>query len=271
MTSNSQATTESHSEPLSLADNFQKYFRVVVANTKELRQEVFKIRHDVYCRELEWEGKKSSGMETDEYDDYSYYCLLQHRTSKAFAGCIRIIIPPADKPELKTPFDVNCLSSLRHDVVDINALRRVSFGEISRLAVPDTFRRRRNEANQPFIINEISGDHGGHVFTEEERRSFPNIAIGLYLAALKLVSICNHDAAFVMMEPKLRRRLNRFGFSFIQAGEVMDYHGARALFYLPASEFFAELNSELLALFEGISKDIDEQIQLIPYTTPLDR
>jgi len=267
MTTNSPPNTEPQAAPLSVAENFEKYFRVIVANTKELRHEVFKIRHDVYCRELEWEGEQSSKMETDEYDDYAYYFLLQHRISYKYAGCIRIIIPPADKPHLKTPFEDNCLSSINPEVLDFSQLSRGSFGEISRLAVPDTFRRRRNEANKPFAMNDTSG---GDEFTEEERRSFPSIAIGLYLAALKMVSICHHDAGLMMMEPKLRRQLNRFGFAFVQAGEVIEYHGARALFYLPASEFFTGLNPELLSLFNVISKDIDQQMKLIPYANPLD-
>jgi N-acyl amino acid synthase of PEP-CTERM/exosortase system len=135
--------------------------------------------------------------------------------------------------------------------------------------VPDTFRRRKNEANKPFVINEM-GDERVHEFTEEERRNFPSIAVGLYLSALKLVSICHHDAAFVMMEPKLRRRLNRFGFSLVQTGDVIDYHGLRALFYLPASEFIMGLNPELLELYQGISQQVDQQINLIPYTNPID-
>ncbi|NRA71871.1 MAG: PEP-CTERM/exosortase system-associated acyltransferase [Gammaproteobacteria bacterium] len=261
---------EEDQAPLSLAENFHKYFRVRFANTKELRQAVFKIRHEVYCQELGWEAQKTDAMEVDEYDNYSYYCLLEHITTKTFAGCIRIVIPPVNDKTLKTPFEDHCLESIRLDVVDLSGYSRGSFGEISRLAVPDSFRRRRNEANQPFIVNEIDGDVG-YVFTEEERRNFPNIAIGLYLAALKLLNSCHHDAAFVMMEPKLRRRLNRFGFSFEQAGDVIDYHGDRALFYLPADKFYADLNPELLELYHGISTTLDQQLKMIPYADPTDR
>ncbi|NRA82376.1 MAG: PEP-CTERM/exosortase system-associated acyltransferase [Gammaproteobacteria bacterium] len=256
------------SESPSLAANFNKYFRIRVANTKALREKVFEIRHDVYCRELGWEEQQKSNTEVDEFDDYSYYCLLEHIATNTFAGCVRIVIPPANQLDLKTPFETHCLSSVRSDVIDFNKLPRGSFGEVSRLAVPEAFRRRRNEANKPFSINGIGG---GHVFTDEERRNFPSIAVGLYLAILKLAQLCNHQVAFVMMEPRLNRRLKRFGFPFTQAGDVIEYHGSRALFALTSKDSMSQLNPELMELYQSISAQVSEQTTLIPYTDPADR
>ena len=39
----------------SIAENFNKYFKIKFASSKTLRQEAFKIRYGVYSRELGWE------------------------------------------------------------------------------------------------------------------------------------------------------------------------------------------------------------------------
>ena len=247
----------------SIAENFNQYFQIIFANTKELRQEAFKIRYGVYSEELGWEPQNKLKMETDECDDYAYHCLLQHRRTQVFAGCVRLVIPPVDDSKLQLPFEANCLQSARVDVIDSTKLPRGSFGEISRLAVLSDFRRREKEKNIPFVINSIDPNT---VYTEEERRNFPNIAMGLYFASVALADICHHSGTFVMMEPRLKRCLSRFGLPFEQAGDEMDYHGRRAMFHLPRKGFKSELAPEMRELYDIITDDILCQLSLIPYT-----
>ena len=252
----------------SVAGHFNQYFKIRFANTKELRQEAFKIRYGVYSDELGWEPENESKMETDECDDYSFHCLLEHRRTGVFAGCVRLVIPPVTQPDLKLPFEQNCLQSARLEVMDPTKLSRGSFGEISRLAVLSSFRRREKEKNVPFVLNQINPET---VFTEVERRSFPNIAMGLYIAAVALAQICNHMGAFVMMEPRLNRRLNRFGLNFQQIGDEMDYHGLRAMFFLSREDFSANLKPELAELYNLIYDDLFKQIVLVPHTNTTDK
>lgn len=251
----------------SIAENFSQYFSVKFANTKELRQEAYKIRYGVYSKELGWEPSNESEMETDEYDFCAYHCLLEHKRTKTFAGCIRLIIPPANDPHLKLPFEKNCMESARLDVLDPTKLTRGSFGEISRLAVLESFRRREKEKNVPYVLKEVDVNT---VYTEAERRNFPNIAMGLYLAGLALADICHHQSIFVMMEPRLNRRLQRFGLPFVQVGDVMDYHGQRAMFNLDRKSFYSELTDEMLKFYKVIHDELYKQILLLPYTDPSD-
>lgn len=251
----------------SIADNFSQFFSVKFANTKALRQEAFKIRYGVYSTELGWEPTNEREMETDEYDDCAFHCLLEHKRTKTFAGCIRLIIPPANNADLKLPFEKNCLESARTDVLDSSTLARGSFGEISRLAVLESFRRRDKEKDVPYVLKEVDPNT---VFSETERRNFPNIAMGLYLAGLALANICNHKGLFVMMEPRLNRRLQRFGLPFLQVGDEMDYHGSRAMFYLSKESFHKELSGEMLKFYNVIHNDLLEQIHLLPHTNPAD-
>ncbi|XQW85378.1 PEP-CTERM/exosortase system-associated acyltransferase [Thalassotalea piscium] len=246
----------------SIAENFNQFFRIRFADTKELRQEAFKIRYGVYSSELGWEPENEQEMESDECDDYAYHCLLEHRRTGVFAGCIRLIIPPTDDPNKPLPFEANCLHSARKEVFDTSTLPRGSFGEISRLAVLASFRRREKEKNVPYVLNNINPQT---IYSEEERRNFPNIAMGLYLGGIALASLCQHQGMVVMMEPRLNRRLKRFGLPFQQIGDETDYHGQRAMFYLAEDDFHKDLTEQLEELYAIIYKEMAEQIELKQY------
>ncbi|WNO60669.1 PEP-CTERM/exosortase system-associated acyltransferase [Rheinheimera sp. MMS21-TC3] len=248
---------------LSLAENFDQYFEVKFANTKQLREESYRIRHSVYCDELEWEPKQQDGKESDECDDYSFALLLVHKRTGQYAGTARLVIHPPNEPDKKLPFEQHCLSSIWSEVINLADFPRGGFSEISRLAVPETFRRRAGEKNMPFVINDISLQ--SDVFSEEERRNFPNIAIGLYLSIIALAEMCLHLAMFVVAEPRLNKRLNRIGFLFEQIGDEHDFHGNRALFYLPREKFTSELNPEILELYSLLEKQLKQQMFLLPY------
>jgi N-acyl amino acid synthase of PEP-CTERM/exosortase system len=252
----------------SIAENFNKYFKIKFADSKALRQEAFKIRYGVYSEELGWEPENSLKMETDECDDFAFHCLLEHRRTNVFAGCVRLVIPPIEKPDRPLPFEKNCLHTAHKNIIDSTTLPRGSFGEISRLAVLEKFRRREKEKKTPFVLKSINPET---VYSEEERRNFPNIAMGLYLASIALADICNHVGTFVMMEPRLNRRLARFGLPFKQAGDEMDYHGNRAMFYLERKDFNSNLTTELKALYDIIYADLLKQISLLPFANSTDR
>jgi len=255
-------------QTLSVAQGFTKYFQVRVADTKELRHQAFKIRHNVYAQELGWEPVREDELETDPYDDYAYHVVLEHCASKTFAGSVRIVIPPPHLLNFMTPFEDNCLASTIEGMLDMADYPRGSFGEISRIAVPTSFRRRPNEAKKPYII---TGTTSSHIFTAEERREFPNIAIGLYLSAVAMADICQHKAMFVMVEPRLSRHLTRVGLPFVQVGEVIDYHGQRALFRLNAQDFSSSLASEVKELYDIIITTLRSQLSLLPYGDPTDK
>lgn len=249
--------------PLSLAENFDKYFEIILADTPELKQESYKIRHMVYSEELGWEPTNAEGIETDECDPYSFPLLLVHKRTKAFAGTVRLVIPPIADPSAQLPFELHCAETVIKEVLDPNLLPRGTFGEISRLSVPGSFRRRLDEQKMPFVINELSEKKD--IFSEEERRNFPNIAIGLYLGVIAMVNMCNHSHMFVVVEPRLKKRLGRLGLNFVQCGDELDYHGIRALFYLDQKGFVSNLNAEIRALYDLLETQLRKQITLYPY------
>ena len=246
----------------SIAENFAQYFEIQIAVDEKLKSESFKIRHKVYCEELGWETTNEACQEVDECDGYSFAILLVHKRTGAYAGTVRYVIPPLWSRDKKLPFELHCLSTLKRDIVDPDTLPRGTFGEVSRLAVPESFRRRKDEKNKPFIVTEIAEEN---VFSEEEKRNFPNIALGLYLSAMAMAKLCNHSHMFVVIEPSLRRMLKRLGLHFKQCGEELEYHGVRAIFYLTKEEYTTNLNEEMLSLHDLLVVQLMEQMALYPY------
>ena len=246
-----------------LAEHFEKYFEVVFANTEELKQEAYKIRYNVYCEELGWEQQRSSQIEIDAYDKFSYFCLLRHKRTGMYAGTIRMIIPPTSSPRTKLPLEEHCLDSLEFPELNPENCNIGSYSEVSRLCVRSEFRRRPNEQKKPFYI--ADWPHGVDPFSEEERRSFPSIAMGLYLGAVAVANMCKHEHIFVMAEVKLIRRLRRLGLPAQQIGKETDYHGMRALFYLPRADFTSGFAKEVKALYDTVEEMVLNNLKLIPY------
>lgn len=249
---------------LSLAEEFKQYFSIHYAQTKPLLERSYQIRHEVYAKELGWEPVNPEGIETDECDDYSHVCLLQHRNSQTYAGTVRLVIPPCNRASALLPFEAHCADSLWREKLDPAKLTRGSFGEISRLAVPSEFRRRKTDKSAAFQLDESSSTS---VFSESERRHFPYIAIGLYFASIALVDICRHEGVFVMMEPRLQRHLQRFGLPFFQVGDKLDFRGTRAMHFLSKERLTSELKPDLKELYERLKLELTNQIHLVPYNT----
>ena len=48
-------------EAFNLGQGFRKYFRIEAASSTEVRDEVFRVRHEVYCEELGFEPVRPTG------------------------------------------------------------------------------------------------------------------------------------------------------------------------------------------------------------------
>ena len=75
-----------------LGAGFAQYFELLPALDDASRQEVYRIRHEVYCRDLGWEPLRDDGMETDALDARSVHCLMRRKGSGEPVGCTRLIL-----------------------------------------------------------------------------------------------------------------------------------------------------------------------------------
>ena len=227
-----------------IASAFRHYFQVVFADTPELRDHVYRIRYDVYCDELKYEPTDQfpDKRETDEYDARSRHCLLLHRSSNLFAGCVRLVLPDPKNPGAGLPFEQSCAGRLYPEIVEPIFDRRHAIGELSRLAVPLQFRRRNGEKNKALGNLDIPEPKSA------ELRQFSHIPMGLYLACSAIGVMTGLDGVFAMMELRLARHLQRFGIIFQQAGDVVDHHGQRAAFYISRHTLMNYLEPEIKKL-----------------------
>ena len=253
-----------------LANQFDQQFELILIKTPKtpktpkmsnLLAEVYRIRYQVYCKELQFEPAEAypHQMEVDEYDGQSIHCLLKHRASGLYAGCVRVV--KARPPLLSLPLEQVCKDAFFADAPILTDIPRDSICEVSRLAVIGQFRKRKGEYETAAGVGE---DSGLDTISEDDRRIFPIIALSLYLAAANIALEIGLDYSFVMMEPRLTRHLRRLGLNFCQIGKPIEHRGKRAPYMLTREQVnkdIQKLRSDLAGLEAYIRSEIRSSLE----------
>ncbi|MCF7991244.1 MAG: PEP-CTERM/exosortase system-associated acyltransferase [Thiohalocapsa sp.] len=234
------------------ADTFAKYFRVDLAYDDALLDKVHYIRYRVYCEEFGYEPKDRcpNQRERDEFDAASLHCLVTHLPSNQPAACVRLVPTSDDDPKSDLPFEKYCRESLDRTLLSEMGLDRAQMCEVSRLAVDRSFRRRPGEHETRI------GNAHYYQFSDEERRTFPFIAVSAYLAATAIMKHTGRQHAFAMMEPFLPRLLRRTGIHFSRVGADTDYHGVRAAYHIETQSALSAMNPDLVGLYSIIERQL---------------
>lgn len=222
-------------EKTSVADNYDSFFEVVLADTQELLDRVHKIRYQVYCVENPFEdpAENPGGYEIDVYDERSVHSLLIHRQSGEVAGTVRLILPSGDAGGPDFPIQTAC-ADLR--VWPEKLMPAASTAEISRFTMAKNFRRRIGDTQYANATNQA--DKGSR--KAGNRRSSPFIMLGLVRAMVKMSEANGITHWCAVMDPPLLRLLSRIGgVHFIPLGPLVDYHGWRQPCYGKTSEIYA--------------------------------
>ncbi|MCY7313936.1 MAG: PEP-CTERM/exosortase system-associated acyltransferase [Pseudoxanthomonas sp.] len=232
---------------------FHRYFRAVAvaASNEDLKNENFRIRYDVYCSDLHLEDPANfpDKREIDSFDQFSLHSLLYHDASDTYAGCVRVVLANPERPDDLLPFEKLCRATMYPGIMDELVPDRTKIGEISRLAVRSSFRRRKNESSVPMVILEKRKK----AFT---RARTPWIALGLYLSAAALGVIKGLDGVFAMMEPSLARRLRSYGLKFVQVGAPVEHRGQRAPYYMSRVSLYAGVPLIVRGLLDVVEADL---------------
>jgi len=233
-----------------IALHFSKFLKPIVADNDMLKCQSYVIRHDVYCSELALEETRADSMETDEFDSFSVPCLIQHIGSGNYAGTVRMVRPQSASQQL--PIEKYCTNAITDNAYLPSNFARDDICEISRLAVPASFRRR--------TIDQFDGvERAGinpNTFSRLELRCFPFIAVGLYLTVASLVIREDIQHVYVMVEPRLAKNLRLIGVKFKQIGPVVDYHGQRAAHYISQESFKKGLSPSFSRMRDSIYEKI---------------
>ena len=96
----------------SIAEHFTKYLQPKLANTPELITEVHKIRHNVYCDELNFLPSSPDKLEKDFFDPHSLFALIKHKPSATYTSCVRVVT--SSSPDELMPIEYYCKDSMQH-------------------------------------------------------------------------------------------------------------------------------------------------------------
>lgn len=205
-----------------IIDAFNEFFEMIPAFSNDLKNEVYKLRYQVYCIETGFESPEQhpNGLEFDEYDAQSIHYLIRHRKSQVYAATTRLILPNRINPEILFPIE-------QHSEIDnfeaLNYIQRANLAEVSRFCVSKEFKRRKKEYGTLTGI----GPESENPFSEDERRIFPHITLALIACLIKMSHENNISYWYAVMEPALLRFLSTLGIHFISIGPLTDYHGKR--------------------------------------------
>lgn len=238
---------------LSAARDFPRFFRVISADTPELRAIAFGIRYRVYCLEFGYEPKERfpDEEEVDEFDKTSLHALVVHKGSGEAAACVRLVPAVTESGDRLLPFEKNCGQHLNRQRIQALGVPRETVCEISRLAVDRGFRRRKGEDLTRF------GCARSREFTQDEARTLPLIAVSAYLAVAGMTDLTGLRNAFAMMEPFLPRLLTRVGIHFEKMGNTLDYHGLRAPYFNSTDAVLKSMARELRDLYGVIRNELE--------------
>lgn len=238
-----------------LHKHFQEYFRVVPALTPELAEEAYRIRHQVYCEDLNWEPVRENGMETDTYDAQSLHCLLQSVQTNEFIGCVRLVLPDHNNPMQPLPFQQACHETLDPGIPNPQLQAASKIAEISRLAVIKKYRRRPLEQTKAVRISDKD-------FGSIRQPRFPYIPVGLYLGVMEMAKRADIDKLYFLTEPSLAGHFTRMGGKLRPIGGAIEHRGKRAPYELDVKEVTGKINLMLRPLNKLIVREIDQAYQL---------
>ena len=241
-----------HSGRRDLGEGFRQLFELTVALDEPTLDEVFRVRHDVYCRDLGWEPIRDDGRESDEFDRHSFHCLLRKRGTRESVGCTRLILARPEDPGYPLPFEGSCDAVLDRSIADPARMPRDTLGEVSRLAVLHAFRQRKGEASAAVSISD--GD-----FAERGPTSrFPFIPVSLYLGVAAVARLLDVEHVFVLTEPRLASHFARIGFDIRAVGGEIEHHGVRVPSLLSSSKVVEGLRPMIRPLYAAIEEAVEE-------------
>ncbi|MDO8652749.1 MAG: PEP-CTERM/exosortase system-associated acyltransferase [Undibacterium sp.] len=207
----------------------------------ELLKEIFALRYEVYCLECHYLPTEEfqNGLESDEYDACSAH-FAAFTLDDSIIGTVRLVQPPDNLPY---PFQSHC--SVFEDFV---MPPREQCGEISRLVVRKTHRRRRGDSmegvSRDFFEKGSVTSIKPHSDGKKREGNSPMLLLGLYREIYRYSRQNGVRYFYAAMERSLARSLDKMGFPFVRIGPQTDYYGPVTPFILDINELYARLHKE---------------------------
>ena len=237
-----------------IASFFFSRYKLVVASDSKEKKVGYETRHQVYCEEMRYEAENERALEQDAYDKRAISCHIQHLPTGKCAGTIRLVLPKLNGEGLPVE---DKFSDIFEDP-SLLPSREADHGvcEISRLAIPKDFRVRQFRSKILSSRAEVASNKSNVNIDQ-----LPYLSIALYLMA---TSICiKHDLrfAYVLMEPKLARRMKAFGIDFKDIGSSVEFNGKRVPYRIDPKVLVSELAKPLRGFYRSIDKALENETQ----------
>ena len=236
-------------EFFNLGKGFKQYFEIIPALSDTLRDEVFKLRHQVYCVDLGFEPERPDKRETDAYDAQSLHILIRSVHTGGFIGCTRVVRTRADDPHQPLPFEKSCAAALDRSIVDPARLPREKIGEISRLAVTSRFRKRKGEGQTP----QGTADK---IYGTWRHPRFPYISAGLFFGVIELARQHGIETLFLLTEPREVGSINRLGAKCQIIGSPIEHRGKRVPSRVIAGRVQSDVNFLIRKLYRTVAAEV---------------
>lgn len=192
---------------------FTNKYQIIHANTDSLKKAAYSIRHEVYCRELQYENTAHTGMETDAYDVHSDQILLLNEDSQRFVGCVRLVHGRTQDGNFLLPFEKTCGENVDSRLIRMVKESGEKYVEVSRLAIAQDFRNRERA--------DIA-DLG-----EKKTRVASGGVAMLYLGIQAYARTHDVKYLFAIVQERLLRSMHRLSIPAIQIGQAVEHRGAR--------------------------------------------
>ena len=200
---------------------FRATFTVELANTPNLIQEAFRLRHQVYCLERGYEPDKG-GLETDAFDLHARHVVIRVRRTGEVVGTLRLILPGLGSAR-RLPIEQVCGPHL------LTGLPRATTAEVSRFAV--------SKARRDWDLEGAS-----------------LLRLGLVQGAVRLSSELGLTHWYAVMERSLLRLMRSTAVRFSPIGPSIEYHGLRQPAYAEIASVLLQMENEQPALWDLVTE-----------------
>lgn len=232
-------------------------FKFVVATTPALLEGVYRLRYQVYVDEFGFEhaGDHPDGMETDEWDPTSIHMAALNPEGDVI-GTIRLVLNSlAGLPTLNAvaPFYRDRNPQSRH------------IGEVSRLAVARSFRRRVEDGFRG--VQELVSPQKNYIFYKAQDGEFPSqerrnrfaVVLGLFKIMYHVSKRIDLKDWYMVAEKRLWYLLKRYHILFSPIGPEMDYHGVR----IPYLGHIADIESHMMRVSASLAQSFQEGLDTV--------
>ncbi|HEY5672651.1 MAG TPA: PEP-CTERM/exosortase system-associated acyltransferase [Malonomonas sp.] len=205
----------------------------------DLIGEVFRLRYKVYCLECGFEDPAdyASGIETDEFDEFSTHFCAYEEISKSLVGTARIILPSHRSFPILKHFQIN-----ENPYTDIAENK---YGEISRLAISKDYRRRM--IDRAIYSNNVIDFQDEKEKRDRRKHYETQLVTGLYHCIYRESLALDLTHLYAVMSKGLHYLLTSWGLVWHPIGPEKYYHGLRTPYVASVAENMAWFDANLSA------------------------